>query len=68
MNVIPFPNSNNDDDIVFTREEANQFEDLKLKLKQSISPGEAEYYKNELDSLLSRGRARARQKKKKNKK
>lgn len=49
-------------DIVFTKKEAERYEELKCLLKQSVSAPEAEYYSAELDSLLAKGRLRARQK------
>lgn len=57
MNVVQFQKK-----ISLTKEENERFISLKLKLSNSISPGEAQYYKNELDSLVSLGKTRARQK------
>lgn len=57
MNVVQFQKK-----ISLTKEESERFISLKLKLSNSISPGEAQYYKNELDSLVSLGKTRARQK------
>ncbi|WP_180955275.1 hypothetical protein [Peribacillus deserti] len=51
MNVVPFPKQK----IYLTEEEIERFNKLKEKLANSITPGEATHYKNELDSLVARG-------------
>lgn len=56
MKNIPFPNSQ--EKICLTQEEIDRFNKLKLKLANSIAPGEAKHYKNELDSLISIGKQR----------
>ena len=58
MNVVPFPKQK----IYLTEEENKRFIDLKSKFANSITPGEATYYKNELDSLIAKGKARATKK------
>ena len=63
MNIIPFPNDPKNIKPVFTRKEAERFEQLKELLPESVSPGEAKYYRDELERLLARGRNRAREKK-----
>ena len=52
MNVVLFPNQT----IRLTKKENERFIWLKEKLRQSIAPSEALYYKNELDSMVSKGR------------
>lgn len=52
MIVVPFSVQK----IYLTKEERERFVLLKDKLANSISPGEATYYKNELDSLVSKGK------------
>lgn len=62
--LIQFPINENKDGkeiICLTEEEASRFQDLLKKAKQSISPGEATYYINELNALIEKGRQRARQ-------
>lgn len=49
--VIPFHRQ-----ILLTQEEFEQFQSLKVKLENSISPGEARFYKNELDVLIEIGK------------
>ena len=47
MKINPFPNINDDKKVVFSKEEYEHFEELKLKLKNSIAPEEAKHYLNE---------------------
>lgn len=54
MKVIPFPNPQ--EKVYFTLAELDRFIKLKEQLANSISPGEATYYKNELDFLVARGK------------
>lgn len=54
MNVILFPRPT----IRLTSEENQRFEVLKDRLRNSITPGEARHYKNELDFLVELGKSR----------
>lgn len=48
--------------VLLTQKEFEQFQSLKVKLENSISPGEARFYKNELDVLIEIGKQRYLQK------
>lgn len=56
MNVLQFPSPT----IRLTVAEHERFKDLKEKLRNSIAPSEARYYKNELDALVCLGKSRIR--------
>lgn len=58
MTIIQFPKSQAV--VYLTKEEIKKFHELKLNLANSIGPGDAKHYKNELDYLISIGRQRRR--------
>ncbi len=53
MKLLQFPNKNK---IKLTKMEFERFQELKIKLENSIHPSEAKYYKSELDLLVEMGR------------
>lgn len=51
-------NAKNWNQIGLTEEEYKRFNELKYCLNQAVSPGYAKLYKQELDSLIAKGRSR----------
>ena len=56
MNVIPFPNSK--ETVYLKQEELEKYNDLMNKLKDSIVPGEAIFYRDEIKSIIETARKR----------
>lgn len=47
---------NQNETLYLTKNEYERFKDLKLKFKNAMSPGEANYYKNEIELMIEMGR------------